>query len=234
MKKVLILVVLAVLIIGGFFMFRGNSTAPTDPSTDGENNVEDTDMMHLGENMRGVDLENSQLFWSAERIVGGSHTGTVTIKEGALEVDENDIPRGGSITLDMTGITESKDSEPFLNHISSADFFDVENFPTAMVEITNLEAAGGENFNATADLTIKDSTNEIEFPLKIAEADGVYTATADIEIDRTLWGITFDSASVFKQIGDKAIRDNVPISFEIVTLPMEDETNDEEESADTE
>lgn len=214
-------------------MFRENSSAPVDPPAGEEN--KDSEMMDLSENMRGIDLENSKLFWSAERIVGGSHTGTVAIKEGSLELHDNGIPSGGKITFDMTGITESKNSEAFLGHISSDDFFSVETFPTAMVEITNLEAAGGENFNATANLTIKDSTNEIEFPVKIVEADGVFKVTADIEIDRTQWGITFDSASVFKQIGDKAIRDIVPISFEIMTVPAEENMEEEgEESTETE
>ncbi|MBT7008219.1 MAG: YceI family protein, partial [Candidatus Jacksonbacteria bacterium] len=70
-------------------------------------------------------------------------------------------------------------------------------------------------YTVMADLTIKDISNSITFPVEITEADNQITAVADFEIDRTMWDINFDSGSIFQEIGDKAIKDEIQFNLQL-------------------
>lgn len=158
-----------------------------------------------------LDTENSLLTWEISKIVGNHHTGTVAIKEGSL-TRENDEFTKGEFIIDMTTITETKDNQRFLNHIKSGDFFDVDNYPISTLIIKSIT----EDYTVTADLTIMDQTNEISFPARVSTNNGKLHISADFEIDRTQWGITYGSGSFFEDLGDKAIKDEIKYSLELV------------------
>jgi len=69
----------------------------------------------------------------------------------------------------------------------------------------------------TGDLTIRNETHEISFPATIVE-EGARGLLIDalFEIDRTRWGIVFDSGSVFFDLGDKVIKDGITFGFSLV------------------
>lgn len=157
-----------------------------------------------------LDTENSLLTWEASRI-GIKHTGTVAIKEGSL-IRENDEFTKGEFIIDMTTITETKNNQRFLNHIKSKDFFDVDKYPISTLIIKSITEA----YTITADLTIMDQTNEISFPARVSTNNGKLHISADFEIDRTQWGITYGSGSFFENLGDKAIKDKIKYGLELV------------------
>ena len=41
-------------------------------------------------------------------------------------------------------------------------------------------------------------------------------ANAEFSIDRTRWGIEYSSGTIFAELGDKAIRDNIDYRLELV------------------
>ncbi|MBP7848312.1 YceI family protein, partial [Patescibacteria group bacterium] len=102
------------------------------------------------------------------------------------------------------------DNEKAVGHLKTADFFDVEAFPTSKIVITAVTTNDSGAIIATADLTIKGVTNEIEFPIVVGD-NGQWMM--DITIDRTLWGIKYDSGKFFSEIGDKAIRDEIAFNI---------------------
>ena len=120
----------------------------------------------------------------------------------------------GDFTVDMTKIDESNNNERFLGHIRSADFFDIETYPTSEFRITDIQKAG-DSFVVTGDLTIKDTTNEISFPASAELSESGLSAQADFEIDRTRWGIIYDSGNFIKDIGDHAIEDEVHFTLDL-------------------
>lgn len=166
-----------------------------------------------GDGTYSVNAEATTLGWSSERIVGNSHTGAVPVA-GFVEVLEGETI--GEFTIDMTQISEDTSNQRFLEHIASAAFFDVATYPTASLSLTNIQTTEDLNmYTITADLTIKDISHSISFPAEIIETDNTLTAAAEFEIDRTKWDITFDSGSIFQEIGDKAIKDDIQFSLQL-------------------
>lgn len=137
----------------------------------------------------------------------GAHDGTFNVTEGTLIVSGNNLT-GGNFTIDMNSLANRDlaadvDSKGKLEgHLKSADFFDVTKYPTAKFEITSVEPFVADTANTGSklegathlvkgNLTLKDSTKNISFPA-IVKVDGTTaTASADFNIDRTLWGINY-------------------------------------------
>ncbi len=172
----------------------------------------ETETGDVNDNLSGsvavaIDTGASVVNWAGERIVGNAHSGTVQIETGFALV-KDDMLVGGEAIIAMATIVG--DNEKAVGHLKTADFFDVEAFPTSKIVITDVTTNDSGAIIATADLTIKGVTNEIEFPIVVGD-NGQWMM--DITIDRTLWGIKYDSGKFFSEIGDKAIRDE--ITFDI-------------------
>lgn len=149
---------------------------------------------------------SSTVLWTGSKPTG-SHTGSFKISDGNLQVD-NETVTGGAFTIDMTTITnhdlagDPENKGKLEGHLKSADFFDVEKYPTAKFEITNITPFTADAQNSasvlpnathtiTGNFTLKDSTKSVSFPAKITLTDNSATAIADFNIDRTNWGISY-------------------------------------------
>lgn len=161
-----------------------------------------------------INLETSVLNWKGSKPLG-THNGNVKFLEGSLEVKNGKV-KGGEFVIDMTSINTldlkaGSGKEKLDGHLMSADFFDVEKYPTSKFVITKVKGA-----NVTGNLTIKDVTKTITFPAKVAVADGKITFSSDvIKINRADFNVKYGSKSFFDNLKDKFIDDIMEISFEI-------------------
>lgn len=163
-----------------------------------------------------VDAENSKLLWSSSFLVGNLHTGSVDISSGQVIFSEKNL-KEGEIEIDMTSIKEDKNDEKFLAHMASEDFFSVEEFPTADISLSKIEKSEiSGNYVVTGDLTIRNITNSISFPVSLNSVGDGIRVKSEFEIDRTLWGINFRSGSFFKDLGDKAIKDEIKFDLDLI------------------
>lgn len=164
-----------------------------------------------------VDTESSLIDWVGTKPTG-QHAGNMKIKDGQLML-EGDQLVGGKFTLDMTSITvtdlEGEKKEDLEGHLKEGDFFEVEKFPTATFEITEVKALEGNpeaTHNITGNLTMRDQTKSVTIPAKVNYQDGVLKATTpSFKIDRTEWGIVYKSSKV----GDMAINDEMGIKISL-------------------
>lgn len=168
-----------------------------------------------------ISAAESNVEWVGKKVTG-EHYGTVDISNGEIFVDEN-LVTGGSFEIDFTTIKviDIKDAESnakLTNHLKSGDFFATDNHPKGKFEIISVNKVSGDKYNVTGDLSIKGISKEISFPAEIKISDNKVTATADFEIDRTLWDIQYRSGKFFENLGDKLISDNFQIKFNINTL----------------
>ena len=171
-----------------------------------------------------LDTAASTMNWIGKKVTG-QHNGTIKITKGELGVDNNNAVVNGNFEVDMKSIVnlDLDDAEwnaKLINHLKSEDFFAVEKFPVSKFEITDvspLNDAAKPNFNSTVtgNLTIKGVTKSITFPASIKFENGVLTAFADFDIDRTQWDIKYGSGKFFENLGDKMISDNFNISFKL-------------------
>ncbi len=172
--------------------------------------VEGDAMMTEGSTTVSINTTDSVVRWAGERVVGNKHTGTFPIKDGALLVKDDQLV-GGSVTFDMPNLTVD-DGSGVLNHLKTDDFFGVETYPEAMFEVTNIT-----DDTITGNLTLRDITNELSFPATISQTDGVWSVEGTVTIDRTLWDVKYDSITFFSDLADKAIRNEVPITFSLIS-----------------
>ena len=154
---------------------------------------------------KSINLEESAITWTGKKVLG-SHTGTITFKEGTLEMD-GDVITGGMFTVDMTSINvtdlkEGEGKEKLEGHLQSDDFFGVANYPNATLTFTKVQKMSG-GYEVEADLTIKDKTESVSFDLA-TEKD---SATTSFKVDRTKYGVRYGSGSFFDSLGDNTISD---------------------------
>lgn len=170
-----------------------------------------TEPVHGGK----VDINASTVNWVGKKVTG-QHTGTIKIKSGEIMMKDGML-KGGSFVIDMTTIMCTDLPEgpgrKLVGHLSSDDFFGIENHKTATLKITEANKRGdSNNYEVMADLTIKGITKPIEFVAQVRD----HGAKADISIDRTLYGIKYGSGSFFDGLGDKMIYDNFDLSINLV------------------
>ena len=230
-KTFLIIAIIAVIIIilGGIFLFLqsrnffgffgNNENVPVDET------FSTREKSIIASGIYNITSENSIVNWSARRplIQDYINSGTINIKEGIITVADNTAT--GNFIINMNtirvGLTSKKPGRESAleRHLKTADFFDVEKFPTASFTIKNViaepDSAKTFDYTITGDLAIKNATNEISFPAKIYAENGKLRAEGSVEIDRTKWGLTYGSGSFFKNLADNAISDIISFSFSI-------------------
>jgi len=166
-----------------------------------------------------ANTENSTLAWKGSKLTG-THNGTINISEGYLAFDNGQL-NGGNFVVDMKTIKDLdlkdvNDNADLVGHLSSPDFFDVENNPTSSFAITGVEEKDGKTI-VKGNLTIKGIEKNIEFPATVSlEGDNVTFKSEAFTIDRTDWDIKFKSGKFFQDLAkDKMIDDNIEFQIEV-------------------
>ena len=167
-----------------------------------------------------VNTKGSTIKWTGSK-VSESHYGTVNINQGYLDINHGFLV-GGNISIDMNSIqTQDMNSElnkKLDNHLKNKDFFNVTQHPEATIDIKRALKSKDNTYKILADLTIKGITHTIEFMADV-KIDGLnFLATANIKIDRTRWGIEYNSGSFVDDLGDRLILDE--IEFEVFLLSV--------------
>ncbi len=168
------------------------------------------------ENLK-INTELASVEWIGKKVTG-QHNGKISIKEGNLHVHDGMV-ESGTVVINMESITcsdlEGEWSEKLVGHLNSADFFDVANHKTAMLNIKSVKNLNGKEYTINGDLTIKGVTKPIEFPATMEIKDGKLAAFSELKIDRTLYDIKYGSGKFFEGLGDKMIDDHFIIKFKI-------------------
>ena len=157
-----------------------------------------------------VDVKESSIEWMGKKVVGNSHSGTLTLKSGYIEMEGTNMT-GGEFVVDMTSINvtdpaEGKGKDRLEGHLKSEDFFGVEAHPEATLVIKSATKDGSNNI-VVADLTIKGITEEVTFNLG-KEGN---TVTTRLVFDRSKFNVRYGSGSFFDDLGDKAISDDITL-----------------------
>lgn len=171
-----------------------------------------------------VDTQASKIYWKGTK-PGGEHIGTINLKEGKMAINGTEVA-SGSFTIDMNSIVDTDLSDKpmndmLVNHLKSADFFDVAKYPESTFAITKVEPANPANDSVThmisGNLKMKDIDKNITFGAKITKEGNIYKAvTIPFTIDRTQWNVQYGSKTIFANLKDKIIDDNIELRMTIV------------------
>lgn len=170
--------------------------------------------------LNNVDTAASVLTWKGTKPTG-AHDGVVSLKSGGMLIENGTLTQG-EFVIDMATIVNndmagSEGAGKLEGHLKSADFFDVENFPTSKFVITSVNETEGK-LSVTGNLTIKDVTKSITIPATIATEGGVTTFTSEkFMVNRADFNVKYGSKSFFDNLKDKFIDDLMEMSFVVKT-----------------
>ncbi len=158
-----------------------------------------------------IDLKKSSFSWKGTK-VSGKHLGTISLKSAKVTTSKAGFITKGNFVMDISSVTvtdlKGEWAGKFLGHLKSNDFFNVEKYPLAKLDITK-----DDGKMLWANLTIKAKTNPVNFKYKKEGSNYVGT----LLFDRTKFDMIYGSGNFFKNLGDKMIHNEVSLDFNLVT-----------------
>jgi polyisoprenoid-binding protein YceI len=95
----------------------------------------------------------------------------------------------GSIVLDASSVDTKKKKRD--DHLRTADFFEVDAHPTIVFSVANAQPKGVGQVELAGSLTIHGTTRPVTVVADVRLTDGVATVSAELDIDRSEWGLTW-------------------------------------------
>lgn len=163
-----------------------------------------------------VDYKTSKVDWRGDNLVGGGHDGNVKVSSGNVVVAKGNVT-SGKVKINMndmtcTDLTDAATNSKLINHLKAEDFFNTAKYPDAAFEISGCTAKADKNGNThvvKGKMTIKATTLEMEFPVKIEVRDGNMTVKGDIVVDRSKFDVKYPS------VGDYAVKNDLKLKLDI-------------------
>jgi polyisoprenoid-binding protein YceI len=128
-------------------------------------------------------------------------------------------PGGTTIEAVIDATTVNTQEAPRDAHLKSADFLDVEKYPTITFKSTNVESEGADELKVTGDLTIHGVTKQVVLKVEGPTAEGKdpwgnarIGASATTKVKRSEFGLTFNAAL---ETGGILIGDDLKIELEV-------------------
>lgn len=168
-----------------------------------------------------ADVDGSQIEWEAGKLTG-NHTGYLNVAKGYINLNENNEIAGGEFVIDLSTITvtdleEGKGKEKLEGHLKGTvegqegDFFNINKYPTGSFSVTGMEVADGKTW-MLGNLTLKETTRNVKFPVNLSlDGNKLILQSEEFIIDRTQWDVNFRSRSIFPNIGDLVIYDEIKL-----------------------
>jgi polyisoprenoid-binding protein YceI len=167
-----------------------------------------------------IDASHTTAEFGVKHLMVSTVKGRFSKLEGTVNLDESDITRSSvSVTIDVASVDtrdEGRDA-----HLRSADFFDVENYPTMTFKSTRVEPNGKDRLKITGDLTIRDITRPVVLESEFGGRGGtpwgteVISYSAETTISRKDWNMEFN---IPLDGGGVVVGDKVKISIEFEAI----------------
>ncbi|WP_080874156.1 YceI family protein [Oceanobacillus timonensis] len=164
-----------------------------------------------------LDTAHSEVGFSVKHMMISKAKGTFDSFDAKINADAADLTDADiELTIDVASInTRNNDRD---DHLRSADFFDVENYPKITFQATDIEKSGNE-YKVTGNLTIKETTKpvtlDVEFegqskdPMSGSMVAGFSGSTS---INRKEFGLTWNASL---ETGGVLVGEDVKINFEL-------------------
>lgn len=165
-----------------------------------------------------VDYAHSTIDFTVKHMMISKVKGSFQNFEVELEADPQDLTDANiSFIVDASSISTKNDDRD--NHLRSADFLDVEQYPKITFVSKSVTKAGNNEYNVTGDLTIHGVTKEETFkvtfegisknPMSGAETAGF---SAEGTVKRSNYGLTWNAAL---ETGGVLVGDEIKFTVEL-------------------
>jgi polyisoprenoid-binding protein YceI len=166
------------------------------------------------------DPAHSRLGFVARHAMVTKVRGAFNEFEGSAVLDgQNPANSSATVTIQVASVDTRNAQRD--GHLRTNDFLDVENYPTITFTSTSIAHVGGNDFEVTGDLTIKDVTKSVTIPLEFqgAAVDPFGNQRIGFEgstqIVRSEYGVTYNAAL---ETGGVLVSDKITLEFEISAI----------------
>jgi len=164
-----------------------------------------------------IDPAHSAAHFSVRHLMISNVRGEFTKISGSALLNPADLTKSTvEITIESASVNTREPQRD--EHLRSADFFDVANYPTLAFRSKRIEALGTDNFKLTGDLTIRGVTKEVTFdvegptpPVKDPWGNIRAGVTASAKINRKDFGLVWNALT---EAGGFVVGDDVKITIE--------------------
>lgn len=170
-----------------------------------------------------MDKAHSDVHFSIRHMMISTVRGRFEEFGGTFEVNEAD-PTQSKIEMVIQAASINTKEPQRDNHLRSADFLDVEKYPTITFNSTRIEKIDDTHGRVFGDLTIKDITKEVVLDVEYAgqakSPYGVISAgfEATTKINRKDWDLTWNVAL---ETGGMLVGDELKIEIELELMKQE-------------
>jgi polyisoprenoid-binding protein YceI len=166
-----------------------------------------------------IDASHSRLGFSARHAMVTTVRGQFGDFDGAAHVDAEN-PGASSVALTIRAASVSTGTADRDGHLTSGDFFDVENHPELTFTSTSVERDGAE-WTITGDLTIKGVTKSVTIPFEETgtAVDPFGNTRVGFEgattINRKDWGLSWNAAL---ETGGVLVSEKIKLEFDVSAI----------------
>lgn len=163
-----------------------------------------------------IDPTHSAVDFVARHLMVSKVRGRFTDFSGTVTIAEEPEQSHVEVRIDPASVATNEPNRDA--HLRSADFFDVEQYPTAEFRSTAVEYVDGEHWRVTGDLTLHGVTRPVVLDVEFAGATptpfgtNAIGFTASTEIDREDWGLGWNAAL---ETGGVVVGKRVRIELEV-------------------
>ena len=149
--------------------------------------------------------DKSKITWTGKAaFTSYSLSGNLKVLKGKLII-ENDILKTLEISIDMKSL-DHKNGD-LKSHLRSKDFFEVKKYKTANFEITKPVKIINGKAIIVGLMKIKNTIRQEEIQAEILIKNSSVSIQFNTKLDRTKYGVKFNSPSFFKKMKENAIAD---------------------------
>jgi polyisoprenoid-binding protein YceI len=170
-----------------------------------------------------IDPAHTHIFFTGRHMMLTKVRGRFNEFDGIVNFDESK-PENSRVDFDIEAASITTGDERRDNHLRSADFLDVENYPLIRFKSQRVEQVDEDGGRLIGDLTIRDVTRQVALDVyyggQARTPWGTTSAgfSASATINRKDWGLTWNQAleTGGVLVGEKI---NIEIELELVKQP---------------
>ena len=161
-----------------------------------------------------LDTKKSEINWAGSAAYNSyTLSGTLKASEGNFKWVEGQMTEA-YIEIDMKSLDASIDD--LKKHLKSEDFFFVKQYPQASFTLTKAVAFGEGKLNLEGIFSIKDKSKQEKITLTAEKQNNQWQISGTITLDRTNYGIYYNSPNFFENLKQNAIADEIKLELSLV------------------
>lgn len=164
-----------------------------------------------------IDGAHSEITFKVKHLMITNVTGSFTKFDATMESAAADFSDAKiSFEADVNSISTNNEQRD--GHLKSDDFFSAEKFPTLNFKSTSFTHKGGSDYTLTGDLTIRDITKSVSFPVEYGgtATDPYGQVKSGFEIagkfNRSEFGLTWSAVT---EAGGVMVSDEVKLHLSV-------------------